>query len=48
MNGAELKVVLGSGVTEIIIPREIREGPKCSPFGVKTKLGWTVTGNLPG
>ena len=48
VNGAEVKVVLGNDVTEIIIPREIREGPKGSPFGVKTKLGWTVTGNLPG
>ena len=48
VNGAEVKVVLGNDVTEIIIPREIREGPKGSPFGVKTKLGWTITGNLPG
>ena len=48
VNGAEIKVVLGSVVTEIIRPREIREIPKGSPVGVKTKLGWTVTGNLPG
>ena len=40
---AEIKVILGSDVTEIIIPREVREGPKGSPFGIKTKLGWTVT-----
>ena len=36
---AEVKVVLGSDVTEIIIPREIRVGPKRSSYGVKTKLG---------
>lgn len=36
VNGAEVKVVLGSDVTDIIIPREIREGPKDSYFGVKT------------
>ena len=48
MDGAEVKVVLGSDVTEIIIPREVREGPKGSPFRVKTKLGCVVTGNLPG
>ena len=48
MDGAEVKVVLDSDVTEIIIPREVSEGPKGSPYGIKTKLGWAVTGNLPG
>ncbi len=37
------KVILGSDVTKIIIPREVREGPKGSQFGIKAKLGWTVT-----
>ena len=31
---AEIKVILGSDVTEIIIPREVREGPRGSPFGI--------------
>ena len=44
---AEIKVILGSDVTETIFPREVREGPRGSPFGIKTKLGWTVTGTLP-
>ncbi|XP_068689871.1 uncharacterized protein [Montipora foliosa] len=44
---AEIKVILGSDVTDIIIPREVREGPRGSPFGIKTKLGWTVTATLP-
>ena len=44
---AEIEVILGSDVTEIIIPREVREGPRRSPFGIKTKPGWTVTGTLP-
>ena len=48
MDRAEIKVILGSDVTEIIIPREVREGPRGSPFRIKTKLGWTVTGTLPG
>ena len=48
VDGAEFKVVLGRDVTEIIIPREVREGPKGSPYGVKIKLVWTVTENLPG
>ena len=45
---AEVEFVLGSDVTESIIPRQVREGPKGSPFGIKTKLGWVVTGHLPG
>ena len=40
--------MLGSDVTEIIIPREVCQGPKGSPFRTKTKLGWVVTGDLPG
>ena len=44
MNTAEIKVILESDVTEIIIPRE---GPRDSPFGIKTKLGWAVTWNKP-
>lgn len=47
MNTADIKVILGSKVTEIIIPREVHEGPRGSPFGIKTKLGWIVTRTLP-
>ena len=32
----EIKVILGSDITEIIIPREMQEGPRGSPFGVQT------------
>lgn len=42
VNEAEVKVVFGSNVTDIII----RGGPKSSPFGVKSKLGWTVSENI--
>ena len=38
---------IGIDVTAIIIPREVPEGPSGSPFEIKTKLGWTVTGTLP-
>ena len=48
MDGEEVEVVLGSDFTEIVIPREKCKGPKGSPFGIKTKLGWVVTGHLPG
>jgi hypothetical protein len=47
LDKAEIKVILGSDATEIIIPREVREGPKGSPYGIKTKLGWTITGKIP-
>lgn len=43
VNEAEVEVVFGSNVTDIII---IRGGPKSSPFGVKSKLGWTVSENI--
>jgi len=33
---AEIKDIFGSNVKEIIIPREMREGPRGSPFGIKT------------
>ena len=34
-------------VPELIVPLETRCGPKGCPVGVRTKLGWTVTGRLP-
>ena len=39
-------LLLGSDVPELIVPLETRCGPKAD--GVRTKLGWTVTGRLPG
>ena len=39
-------LLLGSDVPELIVPLETRCGPKA--VGVRTKLGWTVTGRLPG
>ena len=41
-------LLLGSDAPEAIVPLEIRFGPKGSPVVVRTKLGWTVTGRLPG
>ena len=35
-------------VAEIIVPLETRCGPRGTPIGARTKLGWTVTGRLPG
>ena len=39
---------LASDVPELIVTLETRCGRKGSPVGVRTKLGWTVTGRLPG
>ena len=41
-------LLLGSDVPELIVPLETRCGPKGSPVGVRTKLGWTVAGRLTG
>ena len=35
-------------VPELFVPLETRCGPKGCPAGVRTKLGWTVIGRLPG
>ena len=37
---------LASDVPELIVPLETRCGPKGSPVGVRTKLGWTVTSRV--
>ena len=41
-------LLVASDVPELIVPLETRCGPKGSPVGVRTKLGWTVSGRLPG
>ena len=39
-------LLLASDVPELIVPLETRCGPKGSPVGVRTKLGWTVTSRV--
>ena len=46
--GTQVTLLLGSDVPELIVPLETRHGPKGSPIGVRTRIGWTVTGRLPG
>ena len=46
--GTQVTLLLGSDVAELIVPLEIRHGPKGSPVGVRTRIGWTVTGSVPG
>ena len=46
--GTQVTLLLGSDVPELIVPLETRHGPKGSPVGVRTGIGWTVTGRLPG
>ena len=41
-------LLTGSDVPELIVPIKTQCGPKGSPVGVRTKIGWTVTGRLPG
>lgn len=48
VSATRVALLLGSDVPELIVPLEIRYGPRGSPVGVRTKLGWTVTGRLPG
>ena len=46
--GTQVTLLLGSDVADLIVPLETRHGPKGSPVGVRTRIGWTVTGRLPG
>ena len=46
--GTQVTLLLGSDVAELIVPLEIRHGPKGFPVGVHTRIGWTVTGRVPG
>ena len=48
VSATRVALLLGSDIPELIVPLETRCGPKGSPVGVRTKLGWTVTGRLPG
>ena len=47
VSGTQVTLLLGSDVAEVIVPLEIRHGPKGSPVGVRTRIGWTVTGCVP-
>ena len=40
-------VLLGTDVIELIVPREVVQGPPGTPCAVRTLLGWTVTGRVP-
>ena len=46
--GTRVTLLLGRDVTELIVPLEIWRGPKDSSVGVGTRIGWTVTGRVPG
>ena len=42
-----VEVLLGADMFELIVPREVVEGPPGTPCAVRTLLGWTVTGRAP-
>ena len=48
VTGTQVTLLFGSDVQKRIVPLETRHGPKDSPVGVRTRIGWTVTGRLPG
>ena len=43
----DITVLLGADVFDLIVPLEIRTGPKGTPRAVRTALGWTATSRLP-
>ena len=48
VEGNQVTLLLSSDVAELTVPLEIRHGPKGSPVGVRSRIGWTVTGRVPG
>jgi hypothetical protein len=40
--------LLGVDAFDVIVPMEIRTGPKGTPRAVRTALGWSATSRLPG
>ena len=46
--GTQVTLLLGGDVLELIVPLETRSGPKGSPVGICTELGWAIAGRLPG
>ena len=41
-------ILLGADNFDMIVPREVREGPQGSPAAVRTMLGWVATDRMPG
>ena len=42
-----LDVLLGADLFQLIVPREVREGPAGTPGAVRTNLGWIATSHDP-
>jgi hypothetical protein len=47
IDGNRVTVLLGADVFDLIVPLEVRTGPKGTPRAVRTALGWTATSHLP-
>ena len=48
VNGELVTVLLGSDVFDLIVPLEVRTGPKGTPRAVRTTLGWAAASHIPG
>ncbi len=45
-SSCDVSLLIGSDCLDIILPTETRCGPRGTPVGIRTKLGWTITGPL--
>lgn len=43
----DVSLLIGSDCMDINLPIETRCGPRGTPVGIRTKLGWTISGPLP-
>ena len=42
-----VEVLVGTYAIELIVPREVVEGPPGTPCALRTRLGWSVAGRAP-
>jgi hypothetical protein len=43
-SSCDVSLLIGSDCLDIILPIETRCGPRGTPVGIRTKLGWTIIG----
>ena len=46
IDGLNIMLLIGQDIPEAMLCYETRQGPKGSPYGMRTSLGWTVNGPL--
>ncbi|KAJ8043661.1 hypothetical protein HOLleu_10857 [Holothuria leucospilota] len=46
VNIDDISILIGQDCPEALMPLDIRNGPKGSPFAIRTQLGWVINGPM--